>query len=95
MAAAFVVADDRRQRGHHHHRVVDVLLQLGLVQLGPLDHELAEVVTHVGHDQRRVQVVVDQDRAERVQLEVALGPPMLTATSDAMTSMATIRIASA
>ena len=68
-----VVSDHRGQGRHHHHRALDVLFQLGLVQLGALDHELAEVVTHVGHDQRRVQVVVDQDRAEGVQLEVAFG----------------------
>jgi hypothetical protein len=74
---------------------VDVLRQLGLVELGALDHELAEVVAHVGHDQRRVQVVADQDRAERVELEVALAPPMVTATSEAMTWMATISMASA
>src|SRR5215471_2203297 len=61
-----VVADDRRQGGHHHYRPVDVLFQLRLVQLGALDHELPEVVAHIGHDQRGVQVVVDQDRAEGV-----------------------------
>ena len=58
-----VIADHWGQRGDHHDRPVDVLLQLGLVESGALDHELAEVVAHIGQDHRRVQVVADQRRS--------------------------------
>ena len=68
-----VVPDDWGEGSYHHDRLLDIRLQLRLVQLRALDHELAEVIAHVGHDEGRVQVVIDEDRPERVELEVALG----------------------
>jgi hypothetical protein len=75
--------------------VLDVLPALGVVELGTFDRELAEVVAHIGHDQRRVKVVIDQDRAEALSSKLPSAPPMVTAASDEMIWMLTISITSA
>jgi hypothetical protein len=69
-----VVADLGVERGHQHERLVEVLAGALGVGLDADDAVVDEAVGGVAEEARRLQQVVDHDRLEHVELEVAVGP---------------------
>src|SRR5260370_14944732 len=68
----FVVADHRAQRGHQHQRAVNHLVDALAVEPRALDREMPQLLAGIAEDAGRVQEIVDDDRAHRVELEIAL-----------------------
>ena len=67
-----VVADMRAQRSHQHQRALKVMLDLGAIRLDPVNAVLREEHRGIREQRDRMEQVVNDNRLEDVELEVAL-----------------------
>src|SRR6201993_4517684 len=67
-----VIPDYRAQSGHQHQRAVDHLVDVLAVEPGAFDRELPQLLAGIAEDAGRMEEIVDDDRAHRVELEIPL-----------------------